>query len=114
MKITLVRVRGSKDPAMVLLGHPRKKMPDDGFFWLVDECCNPNACEYWETEIVPFGCGFYWGGKNQFFDSDNASITAVAREVFVDLFDTDHSDWVQIDYDFNELRDSDYEKTFAD
>ena len=109
MKITLVRVRGSKDPAMVLLGHPRKKMPDDGFFWLVDECCNPNACEYWETEIDAFGCGVYWNRKNQFFDSDNASITSSTRDTLIDLFDTDHSGWVQIDYNFDGQEDSDYE-----
>ena len=32
MKITLVRVVGSKDPAMVLLGHPREKLGDVAFF----------------------------------------------------------------------------------
>lgn len=106
MKITLIRVAGSKDPAMVLLGHPRKKLNEAGFFWLVDECCNPNDCEFWETEIKPDCFGIYWPRKGQFDNDGEAELTDGAGMQLLDLFNTDHIDWIKIDFHFDDENNS--------
>lgn len=106
MKITLVRVCGSKDPAMLLLGHPRKKLNEAGFFWLVDECCDPNVCEYWETEFKPDCFGIYWPGKDQFGARGDAELTGSADEQLTELFNADHVGWIKIDFHFDDDNNS--------
>ena len=100
MKITLVRLCGSNDPAMMILGHPREKIGDVAFFWLVDECCDPNVCEYWETEFKPDCFGIYWHGKDQFGVRGDAELTGSANEQLRDLFESEIGDWKKIELYF--------------
>lgn len=100
MKITLVRVSGSNDPAMVILGHPREKIGDVAFFWLIDECCDPNICEYWETNFKPDNFGIIWYGKDQFASRSGNELTYSANEQLTDLFESESGNWKKIEIYF--------------
>ena len=100
MKITLVRIVGSKDPAMIVFGHPMQKSENAvNFFWQIDECCDPSQCEYLETEIIENEISIFWSRKNQF--PMGADLSENATAIFAEMFDGDDKIWIRIQPDLS-------------
>lgn len=102
MKATLVRITGSKDPAMVVFGHPMQNSDNAvEFFWLIDECCDPSQCEYLEADIAGANIAIFWPAKNQFPHS--SEMNEDASIIFSDLFEDNELVWKKIQPNLSEV-----------
>lgn len=50
MKLMAIRLIENKEPVMIIGGH-RKQWDDVDLFWRIDECTDPNQCEYIDFKI---------------------------------------------------------------
>lgn len=70
MKAIAIRLKSNKEPVMVLGGHYNQWTEND-LFWAIDECVNPNECEFINFEIEKWQFCISWPQQlEEYADSD--------------------------------------------
>ena len=95
MKAMAFRLIKNKDPVMVIFGH-YDDWNETELFWRIDECVDPNECEYLEFGVDQFQVGFMWPSAVQNIEDINSTelIEATGMRIF-DVFDGDF-EWTKI------------------
>ena len=70
MKAVAIRLISNKEPVMVIGGH-RKNWSDVDLFWRIDECTDPNQCEWIDIDIDKELFGIAWLNKLEKYDDCN-------------------------------------------
>lgn len=70
MKLIAIRLIENKEPVMIIGGH-RNQWDDKELFWRIDECVDPNECEYIDFNIPSEIFGIVWQGKLEKYDDCN-------------------------------------------
>lgn len=85
MKAMAIRLISNKEPVMVIGGH-RKNWNDVDLFWRIDECTDPNECEWLDINIDNELFGITWLNKlEKYDDGDGFNIQAGNISLISDL-----------------------------
>lgn len=78
MKLMAIRLIENKEPVMIIGGH-RKQWDDLDLFWRIDECTDPNQCEYIDFNVDDKSMCFMWQRKlDKQDESDDYSLLSDA------------------------------------
>lgn len=97
MKAMAIRLVENKDQVMVLFGG-YADWNEEELFWRIDECTDPNECEYIEFEIDKFSLGFMWASQGQ--DIGCVDLNESTTNHLLDVFEGEY-EWIKINIDVN-------------
>lgn len=100
-----IRLIETKEPVMIIGGH-KKKWRDIDLFWAIDECTDPNLCEYLEIDIPSYSFCIEWpkslgkyddcdDGCNQFNIQENISFGVDMHIILDNIFSIEHG-WTDL------------------